>query len=112
MITLVCEIKRMHKSRNSYFPISNLLYFFKINFQFYLIGLPALHQLLVSKDFFNYLCRLVTSHLPQTMFSLSQWQRLTMPSQSNIEKVGNEMFYELLEFVVFLPNQFTFIIFY
>ncbi|CAH8539864.1 unnamed protein product [Schistosoma bovis] len=57
-----------------------------LNANFYLIGLPALHQLLVSKDFFNYLCRLVISHIPQTMFSLSQWQRLTMPSQSNIEK--------------------------
>ncbi|CAH8497004.1 unnamed protein product [Schistosoma turkestanicum] len=52
----------------------------------YLIGLPALHQLIGLKDFFNYLCRLITSHLPETMFSISQWYRLTMPSASNNEK--------------------------
>ncbi|CAH8548598.1 unnamed protein product [Schistosoma rodhaini] len=57
-----------------------------LNANFYLIGLPALHQLLVSKDFFNYLFRLVISYLPQTMFNLSQWDRLTMPSQGNIKK--------------------------
>ncbi|CAH8521392.1 unnamed protein product [Heterobilharzia americana] len=56
------------------------------NTNLYLIGLPALHQLLVSKAFFKYLYRLLTSHLPQTMFTVSYWHRLTFLSHNKTEQ--------------------------
>ncbi|CAH8848533.1 unnamed protein product [Trichobilharzia szidati] len=52
----------------------------------YLIGLPALYQLLVSKAFFKYLYRLIISHMPQTMFTLSQWHRIAFQSYNKTEQ--------------------------
>ncbi|KAH8875719.1 Rotatin [Schistosoma japonicum] len=62
-----------------------------VNTNLYLIGLPALHQLLVSKEFFNYLHLLINLYLPQKMFTLSQWHQFNFPYQNTSEQTSNNI---------------------